>query len=125
MNRLKHTKNMEIKFCEKWPFRIELISNGKEIFSFDRIAHSTKQKTIEDCENAVGFSANERDNVIALLENQKADIRLFATAAEMLECMIIEVKIYAMSEGIQAAKQTKMCELIEKATGLSIEEVIK
>lgn len=131
MNRLKHTRDMEINFCEKWPFRIEITSKGKEIFSFDRIAHSTKQKTVKDCEQAAGFTVNERDNVIALLENQKADIRLFSCAPEMLECLIDiyfqcgTVMDISTADNIFEQINNKFKIVIEKATGLKIDEVIE
>ena len=138
MKKLRHTRDMELKFNEKWPFCIEIVNkNDEELFSFNRIAHSTGQKTIEDCENAVGFKYSEKNNIVNMLENQKADIRLFASAPDLIEDRIKDYKeigkwLSAALEDDSVCKEMKeditrwfdRFSTFERATGYKISEVI-
>lgn len=139
MIELKHTKpTLNVIYSTEWPFRI-YISNGEEnIYSFNRPAYSTAQNTIEDCENAVGFPEEEKQGIVNLILNQKADINLFASAPELIENVIKDYK--EIGKWLSAALEDKnVCDemkrdinawfnrfkTFEKATGYKISEVIE
>lgn len=70
----KHTPTpWVLEFDNKWPFSFFIKANGKHVISFIRVAHSTKQKTIDDVRSAYGFTPEERNEIIKLIEEQEAN----------------------------------------------------
>lgn len=133
-NKLKRTAGpWEVIFSKQWPFRITVENyEGIEIVSYDRCAHNSTQKTIEDCESAVGFKNSEKDDIIKKIEEQKANILLHAAAPEMLAgyiklcydfCVPENLETYGR-EGVLCGEHGWIILLIEKATGLKIEEIL-
>ena len=70
-----------VEFSTEWPFDISI---QPDILTVRRIAHSSSQKTIEDCRNAVGFDYAERDSVAAMIATQEANAHIIAASPDLL-----------------------------------------
>lgn len=79
----------------KWPFGVWVSSiDGKVVLEQHAVAHSTRQKTREDCENGVGYDwhpkhpqATPRQAAIDAIVEQDANARLIAAAPELLAAL--------------------------------------
>lgn len=63
-----------------WPFDMTIEPSGIIV---RRIAYSTAAKTLHQMREAVGFSPEERDEIIELIARQEADVCLMAQARDL------------------------------------------
>jgi hypothetical protein len=90
----KHTPGpLFVRQPEKYPFPVEIVNeSGEVVFSEQRHAHGTGQKTVQDAMEARnmryrGCPDDFVDNCIAANERQLADAYLRAAAPEMLAAL--------------------------------------
>jgi hypothetical protein len=58
-------------------------------------------------------------------EEMRANVILMTAAPEMVDCLIGELRANIRRFGLETTKRLNMCHVIERATGLSIEEVLE
>jgi hypothetical protein len=72
----------KVEHSETWPFNIAILdADGNMIAEFRRVAFSSDQKTLADCRAAVGFKYDDRHSVIALIQQQEANVELMVVGA--------------------------------------------
>ncbi len=79
-----------LELRQAWPFGVRITAaNGDTILQVGACAHSTVQKTRQECEDGVGFrhkskdGSTTRDAVIFAIAEQDANARLIAAAPTM------------------------------------------
>lgn len=83
MTDVKHTP-WTVEYEPQWPWHIKI---EPDIIRIDRVAYSSKAKTIEDVRNAVGFPFKEREEVQRLVAEQEDLARLIAAAPKLLKAL--------------------------------------
>lgn len=72
----------------KWPWGCRIVDEfGREIIKVDGAAHATGQKTRADYEDAVGFPARQRPNIVAMIRQQESEVRLMAAAPQLRQLL--------------------------------------
>jgi hypothetical protein len=86
----KFTKGpLHVEQQPSWPYRIDIVTTDGEIVeSHDRVASSTRQKSLADCMAGVGFRGDERDEVVARMQRQMADAYLRCAAPELFNAVL-------------------------------------
>ena len=89
MGEVKHTPgSVSIWQSKNWPFDIEFRdASGETLARFSRYATSSRQRTLEDCMEAVGFPLVEVAGIREGLARQLADLTLWASATDLLEAL--------------------------------------
>jgi hypothetical protein len=88
MSESKHTPGpWVLDWDMKWPFKLRIKSpnwrEGEDLFSFDRYCWSSRQRSLADLLDAVGFDEDERPEIRRVLAEQEANARLIAAAPAM------------------------------------------
>ena len=86
---MKHTKGkLTVKPSSAWPFDLVTFNEkNMEVFRTEMPAHSTKDKSFNDCLNAVNWNISEREEIKDQQIIAYNDERLRAKAPEMLEAL--------------------------------------
>ena len=72
---------LTIEFCEEYPFRIIINdADGGVFLNESRYAHSSRQKTLDDCRKGIGFHHDNREAVISKVAAQEDHIEFIVRA---------------------------------------------
>lgn len=81
----KHTPGpWAVHFENRWPWGINIAPN---VLQMTRVAYSTRQTSLDDVRDAVGFDQDERADVIRAVAEQETNARLIAMAPRMYEAL--------------------------------------
>lgn len=146
MNEFKHTKGpLKVIVDNKWPFTVRTFdTDGNIVFSRELPCYSTSDKCADDAINCISFPADKRDEYSAMNKKAIADETLRAAAPEMLDALIDFVRWHKKqfedndgcpfncacegSHDCYECIHVKFCNytnIIERATGMSIDEAIQ
>lgn len=86
---MKHTKGkLTVKPANAWPFDLVTFNEKNiEVFRRGMPAHSTEDKSFDDCLNAVNWDHSEREEIKEAQVIAYNDERLRAKSPEMLEAL--------------------------------------
>lgn len=88
-----------VEMPDQWPFSIYVRSATKTIVEASRYATSTRQGSLADCREAVGFRHSEIEEVRTNVAEQEANARLIAAAPDLLAVLKKAVANNMLVEG--------------------------